>query len=51
VASGRGGDRVRRRAGTRRALAAGFQMHLAKPILLETLANAVAKLAEVPAVE
>jgi signal transduction histidine kinase len=35
-----------------RALAAGFQMHLAKPILPETLAHAVAKLAElVPAVE
>jgi signal transduction histidine kinase/ActR/RegA family two-component response regulator len=30
-----------------RALAAGFQMHLAKPILPETLAHAVAKLAAV----
>jgi CheY-like chemotaxis protein len=30
-----------------RALAAGFQMHLAKPILPETLVNAVAALAEV----
>jgi signal transduction histidine kinase/ActR/RegA family two-component response regulator len=31
-----------------RALAAGFQMHLAKPLLPETLVNAVARLAEVP---
>jgi CheY-like chemotaxis protein len=31
-----------------RALAAGYQMHLAKPILPETLVNAVARLAEVP---
>ena len=30
-----------------RALAAGFQMHLAKPILPEALAHAVAKLAAV----
>ncbi len=33
-----------------RALAAGFQMHLAKPILPETLAHAVAKLAAVDGV-
>jgi CheY-like chemotaxis protein len=31
-----------------RALAAGFQMHLAKPLLPEALVNAVARLAEVP---